>query len=164
MRVRNGRAEIAIAHAVLERHEPLRVFPVDVGRAGFQLHVAEIAQRDVGGRGLGVGVRQRDRNRPDGVDVAAVFRRQPDREGEVHLAFVDARDLLAADRGLHDGVDVADREAVARGLRAVDPDDQIGLTEQLNAAGSVTPGTWPISVFNCFGKPLQLDQISGRKS
>ena len=54
---------------------------------------------------------------------------------EIHFAFIDARDLLPADRGLHHGVDVADGEAIARRCRAVDPDDQIGLAEQVECRG-----------------------------
>ena len=68
-------------------------------------------------------------------DVAAVLARQPDGEREVPLALVDPRHLLAADRRLHHRVDVADGEAVAGGLGAVDLDDQVGLAQQIEAAG-----------------------------
>jgi hypothetical protein len=48
---------------------------------------------------------------------------QPYGQGEVHLAVVNARDFLPADGGLHDRVDVADRNTVTRCLRAVYSND-----------------------------------------
>ena len=69
------------------------------------------------------------------VDIVAVLRRETHGEREVHLAFVDAGDLLAADRRLHHGVHVADGDAVARRLGAIDLDHQIRLAEQIECAG-----------------------------
>ena len=131
LRLGDGRAEIALAHAVFQRNEALAVLAIDVGGAGLQPHVGDVAQRDIGGRGLRIAVRQGDRDRADGVDVVAIARRQPHGERGVDLALVDARHLLAADRRLHHGVDVADREAVARRLGAVDPHVEIGLAQQV---------------------------------
>src|SRR5258708_19407669 len=47
------------------------------------------------------------------------FRRQTHRQREDHLAFIDLGNFLAADRGLDDGIDVADGEAVARGFTEI---------------------------------------------
>src|SRR5262249_49975742 len=95
---------------------------------------AELAERDIGGRRLRIVVGQRHWYRADGVDAAAIFRSKAHRERKIHLAFVDPGDLLAADRRLHHRVDVADREAVASRLGAVDLDDEIGLAQQVEAA------------------------------
>ena len=56
---------------------------------------------------------------------------QPDREREVHFTFVDARDFLAADRGLNHRVHIADGDAVAGCFGAIDLDHQIRLAEQI---------------------------------
>ena len=120
MRLADGRAEVASADAVFQRNETLTVLAVDIGRTGFQLHLAEVAQRDIGGGRFRVVARQRHRDRADGLDIAAIFRREPDSQRKVILAFVDPGDFLAADRRLHDCIDVSDREAVACRFAAID--------------------------------------------
>src|SRR5581483_11423817 len=135
LRLGHGGTEIAAAHAVLDRHEALRVLPVDVGGAGFEPDAGDVAERDIGGRRLWIGIGQRHRHRANGVDIVAVLRGEPHGEREVPFALVDAGDLLAADRGLHHGVHVVDGDAVARRPGAVDLDHEVGLAEQVEGAG-----------------------------
>src|SRR4029079_18002656 len=131
----HGRTEIAVADAILQRDKTLAVLAIDISRAADELDLAKIAKPNIGSRRLGIRVWKRYRNRANGVDIPAVFRRQPDRQREDHLPYIDVGIFLAADRGLDHGIDVADREAVARGLGAIDLDDQIGLAEQVEAGG-----------------------------
>ena len=67
--------------------------------------------------------------------LSRYLRREPHRQREFDLALIDAGHLLAADGGLDHRVDVADREAVARRLGAVDADREVGLAEQIERRG-----------------------------
>ena len=163
LRLGDGRAEVALAHAVFQRDEALAVLPVDVGGAGLQPHVGDVAERDIGGVRLRIAVRQRDRDRADGVDVVAVSRRQPHGERGVDLALIDARHLLAADRRLHHRVDVADREAVARRLGAVDPHHEIGLAEEVERRRIDDTRHLGELGLERFRQPLQLAEIAAEQ-
>src|SRR6185369_11027774 len=134
LRLRNGGPQIAAAYAVLQRHEALAVLAINVGGAGLELDLAEVAERDIGRRRLRIAARQRHRNRPDRLDIAAILRREADGECEIVFALIDACHFLPADRRLHDGVDVPDREAVARGPGAVDAHHEVRLAEQAEHA------------------------------
>ena len=123
--------QVALPHAVFQRNEPLAVLAIDVGGASLHFDLGDVAQRDISGGRFRIGIRDRDRDRADGVDVIAILRSQSDGQGEVHLAFEDTRDFLPADRGLHDRVDVADRDAVTRRLRAIDANHQIRLSDEV---------------------------------
>ena len=160
LRFCHGRTEVAFAHAVFQRHEPLCILAVDVGGAGFDLDLAEVAQRDVGGRRLGVRVRQRDRDRADGIDAAPVFRRKPDREREVHLTLVDFGHFLTADGGLHHRVDVGDRKPVACSLGAIDTDDEVGLAEQVEGRRIGDARDLSDLGLQRLGQPFQFAQIA----
>ena len=136
LRLGHGRAEIALAHAVFQRNEALAVLAVDIGRAGLEL----ARRRGRPARYRRSATSDRCSASATGIErmastLSRYSRRQPHGEREIHLALVDPGHLLAADRRLHHGVDVADREAVARGLGAVDPDHEIGLAQQIEAAG-----------------------------
>ena len=155
----HGRTEIAVANAVFQRDEALAVLAIDIGRAADQLDLAEIAKPDIGGRRLRIRIGKCDRDGADGIDIPAEFRRQAHRQREDHLAFIDLGNFLAADRGLDDGIDVADGEAVARGLGAIDPNDQIGLAEQIEAGGVGDPADAAEFGLDRFGQPFQLDEI-----
>src|SRR5262249_62317216 len=102
---------------------------IDVGCPTLEFHFRDIAQCDVGGGQCRIAIRHRDWHGADSADIIAIARSQSDRQREIHLAFVDARDFLSTDRGLYDGVDVADRDAVTRCLPAVYSDDQIRLAD-----------------------------------
>ena len=159
MRLDHGRTEVAVADAVFQRDEALAVLAVDIGRPADELDLAEIAEPDIGGRRFRIGVRKCDRNRADGIDIPAEFRRQPHRQREDHLAFIDLGDFLTADRGLHHGIDVGDREAVARGLGAIDLDDEIGLAEQVEAGGVGDAADAGEFGLHGLGQPLQLIEV-----
>ena len=64
--------------------------------------------------------------------LCAILRRQAhdDREVAVAAVLVKIARGLAADRRLHRGVDVARRQAVARGARAIDVDPDGRLAER----------------------------------
>ena len=159
LRLRHGRAEVAAAHAVFQRNEALAVLAIDVGGAALELDLGDVTEREYT-PALLVGVGQRHRNAADGVDIVAVARREPHREREVHLALVDACHLLAADRRLHHGVDVADREAVARRLGAVDPHHEVGLAEQVERRRIGDARHLGELVLHRVGQPLQLGEIA----
>src|SRR5262249_47394651 len=125
--------KVTPTHAVFQRYEALAVFAIDVGRAALEFHLRDVAQCDVGGGRFRIAIRYRDRHGTDGTDVIAIARSQSDGQREMHLAFEDARDFLSANRGLHDRVDVADRDAVTRCLRAVYSDDQIRLADEVES-------------------------------
>ena len=109
----------------------MAVLAINVGRAILQIDLGDVAQRDISGGRFRVGIRDRDRDGADGVDVVAILRSQSDGQGEVHLAFEDARDFLPADRGLYDRVDVANRDAVTRRLGAIDTNQQVRLSDEV---------------------------------
>src|SRR5215467_7936204 len=140
LRQRHGLGEVALGlrdrgpkitptHAVFQRYEALAVLAIDVGRAALEFHLRDVAQRDIGGGRFRIVVRYRDRHGADGADVIAIPRSQSGGQCEIHLAFVHARDFLSANRGLHDRVDVADRDAITRCLRAIYADNQIRLAD-----------------------------------
>src|SRR5262249_58383771 len=64
-----------------------------------------------------------------GVKLVAVFGREPDSNVELTVCLEEGRRRGTAQRGLHEGVDVADIEPVAGGFFAIDLDVQIGLSE-----------------------------------
>src|SRR5262249_47498038 len=109
----------------------LGIFTIDVSGARNKLHFAEITERDVGRKRPSVAAWQGDRYRPYRLHIAPIFGGQAHGQREIALAFVDARNLLAADRGLDDRIDITDGESVAGGGRPIDADDKIGLAEQV---------------------------------
>src|SRR5262249_21830584 len=129
LRFGDGGAEITPTHAVFQRYEALAVLAIDVGRAALEFHLRDVAQRDIGGGGFRIVMRYRDRHGADGADVIAIPRSQSDGQCEIHLAFVHTRDFLSTNCGLHDRVDVADRDAITRCLRAIYADNQIRLAD-----------------------------------
>ena len=96
--------------------------------------------------------------------LSPVLRRQPHREREIHLAFVDAGDLLAADRGLHHRIHVADGEAVAGGFGAIDLDHQIGLAEQIECARIGDARDLRDLVLHRFRQTFEFGRDRGRRS
>ena len=101
-------------------------------RAGIERDVGELAEGNIG-----VGARRRrigDLDGANGVDAAAEFGIEPDRQVELPVALQHGGRGGAAERGLHHGIDVAGIEAVARGLLAIDLDVEIGLAEQVEYA------------------------------
>src|SRR5437763_5461777 len=88
LRFGDRRAEVAPAHAVFERYKTLAVLAVDIGGAGLQLHLAEVAERDIGGRRFRIVARKRDRDGADGVGIAAIFGRKANGKREVELTLV----------------------------------------------------------------------------
>src|SRR5262249_24085996 len=93
----HGRPEIASADAVLQRNKSLIVLPIDVGGAGLELHLAEVAQRNIRGRRFWIVVWQGDGDGANGVDIAAIFWSQANGERKIHLALIDPGHFLAAD-------------------------------------------------------------------
>ena len=159
LRLNDRRTEITVADAVFQRNEALAVLAVDIRRAADELDVAQIAEPDIGGRRLRIRIRQRHGNRADGFEIPAEFRCQTYRQRKNHLAFIDFGDFLTADRSLDHGIDVTHQEAVARGLGAIDPNNQIGLTEQIETGGIGDAADLGEFGFHRFGQPLQFDQV-----
>ncbi len=93
-------------------------------RPGLDLDSGQGAQ----GQALAVGAV--DRNVADGLDVGDRLGRQLDDQVEGALAFEHLGGRLAADGGGDDGLDVGDRQAVARDGGAVDRDLDLRLAEQ----------------------------------
>jgi hypothetical protein len=104
--------------------------------------VGDIAQRHLDRRPP-VGFRARRWDARIASRLAAVLRRQAhhDRESCGRCRLVQVAGRLAADRRLHRGIDVARRQAVARGAVAVDVDATVGWPSELKTARSVMPGT-----------------------
>jgi hypothetical protein len=138
----------------------LAVLAIDVGCPALEFHLRDVAQRDVGGGQFRIAIRYRDRHGADSADVIAIARSQSDGQREIHLAFVDARDFLSTDRGLYDGVDVADRDAVTRCLRAVYSDDQIWLADEIERRWVSYTGYLPDCSLDRLGQTLQLGEIA----
>src|SRR5215210_8388309 len=159
LRLEHRRTEIAVADAVFQRNKALAVLAVDIGCAANEIDLTEIAEPDIGGRRLRIRIRQRHGNRADGFDVPAEFRCQTHRQRKDHLPFIDFGDFLAADSSLDHGIDVTDQEAVARGLGAIDPNNQIGLTEQIETGGIGDAADLRKFALHRFGQPLQFDQV-----
>ena len=132
--------QVSPPHAIFQRNEPLAVLAINVGRAILQIDLGDVAQRDISGGRFRICIWDRDRDGADGVDVVAILRSQSDGQGEVHLAFEDARDFLPADRGLHNRVDVANRDAVTRRLGAIDPNQQVRLSDEVERRWVPYPG------------------------
>ena len=88
------------------------------------------------------------------------MRRQPHGQREIHFTFVDARDFLSANRGLNDGIHIADGDAVARRLGAIDLDDQVRLAEQIECACVSDARHLGELVLHRFRQALELSQIT----
>ena len=126
LRFLDGAGEVAAAYAEFDRHETLVALAENVGGAGIERDDGEVAQRNIG-----VAVRRlnADLDIAHFVDVVAILRRQPHHHAELAVRLQQRGRDGAAQRGLNDGVDVADVQAVARRLFAIDLDVQIGLPE-----------------------------------
>src|SRR6185436_16692857 len=115
-------AKVAVADRELDRQIALLLLAVDVGRARDQVDRGDLAERDLGdGAALPC---HADPQVMDGLGALAVFRSKPndDREMPVAAGFIEIPGGIAADRDLDGGVDIAGRQAVARGTRPVDVD------------------------------------------
>ena len=115
LRLEHGAAEVAAAHRELDRDVALLLLAVDVEGAAT---TSSTLATSVSGTWITplVGLHA-DRDALDRLEVLAIARRQPHHHREVAVAavLVEVARRLAADRRLHRGVDVAGREAVARG-------------------------------------------------
>src|SRR5262245_28570922 len=95
-------AEIAVAHAELDRHIALAPLVVDVGRASIERNIGELVQRNVGvraGRGL-----EANLDRAHDVDPVTVFRREPDRNVELAVRLQQRSRRRTAEGRLHEVV------------------------------------------------------------
>ncbi len=109
--VGDGAREVAAAHGELHRRVADPVLAVDDGRAVDHLDLGDLAERDLGAVG------RRHGDLADGLEAQPVLGLPAHGQVEALLALVDLRDRLAADRRLHDRVDVAGVEAVAGAAR-----------------------------------------------
>ena len=127
----NGAAQIAAAHAELDRHIALLLLAIDEGSARYQAHVGQILERHLNEAVAGAR-RRGHRNSLDGLEVASIGRTQAHhhRKMPVAGALVEIARALAADRRLHDGIDVAGRQSIARGPDPIDVDADRGLPER----------------------------------
>ena len=66
------------------------------------------------------------------------------------------------ERRLHDGVDVAGVQSIARRLCAIDLDVEIGLSEHAESAEIGDALTLAISLHDLIGDLLQLGQVAAR--
>jgi hypothetical protein len=78
----------------------------------------------------------------------------------VHLAFENARDFLSTNGGLHDRVDVADRDAIACRLCAIYADNQIRLADKVKRRWVSHAGHPRNLGFDRLGQAFQLGEIA----
>ena len=124
----DGGGEVAAAHAELDGDVAASVFAIDHEAAFADGDVGDLAEGDAAAVGGG------DEDGADGVGTAAVGLGIADGEVEAAVALDDLGDGGSADGGLDGGVDVAGEDTVARGLGAVDLDDERGLAADFEDA------------------------------
>jgi len=127
LRVRDRRAEVAAAHAKLDREEALPTLVIDIGGARVQADGCELAQRNIGvaaGAAGHLDIAYR-------VDAVAVFGRKTNDEAELAVALEHGRRGRATHGGLDDCGDVAGIEAEAGGFLAIHLDVQIRLPKNV---------------------------------
>src|SRR5581483_1081432 len=129
LRLLDGAAEIAVAHAELDWQITLLLLAVDVGWTGQQPHRRDFAQRDLRDA---VDALYADAKVADVVRALTELRRKPhhDRKMAVAAGLVEIARGIAADRDSNGRVDVAGRQSVARRLGAVDVDLHGRLAER----------------------------------
>src|SRR5262249_50311936 len=151
-------AEIATAHAELDRNEALVALVIDVGRSGIEGDIGELPQRNIGvGAGWGL---ESDLDIAHGFDVVAVFRSEPHGDVELAIGLEQCRRGRAGQRRLDDVVDVAGVEAVAGCSIAIDLDVQIGLAENRKDS-EVRHPLHPCHLFHDLaGNSLQRRQVT----
>ena len=132
LRLGDGAAEIAAAHAEFDRNEALVALVIDVGGAGIERDIGKLAQRNIS---VGAG-----RRLIADLDVAdaSMLSRYSGASRTVTLNCRSASRSVVADRAaerrLNDVVDVAGIEPVARRLVAIDLDVEIWLAEDAEDA------------------------------
>ena len=138
----DGRGEVAVPDAELDRDVALVVLTVDVRRPGdVRVDLGQLPERDpgpglaVGSPGVSTGMRLMT------VGVVAEVDRQAEDDVVELLPLDHLRERLAADGHLDGRLDVGDVHAVAGAGLAVDPDLQVGLAEDVEQARrSRSPG------------------------
>ena len=92
--------------------------------------------------------------------VVAEFGREPDGHAELPVGLEQRGRHAAAEGRLHDGVDVAGVQPVARRLFAVDLDVEVGLAEHPEDAEiGRRPRTCSISCMTCVGELFELGEV-----
>src|SRR5262249_21138750 len=106
--------------------ETLVALAENIRGAGVEGDRGEVGEWNIGVAGRGL---HADLEIAHGIEVAAIFGGEANRHVELAVGLQQRRGDGAAERRLHDAVDVADREAVARRGRAIDPDVEVRLPE-----------------------------------
>ena len=125
--LRHRAGQVAAAHAEFDRHEALIAFAKDIGRAGIERDRGKFAQRNIGVAAVG-GWTPTLRLRTSSMLLRYSGASRTD-DGELAVGLQQGRRRGAAQRGLHDVIDVVDAQTVARRLGAIDPDIQVRLPE-----------------------------------
>ena len=129
----HGAAQVAAAHAVLQRHVALVGFAIDLRSAIHGLDVAELAQ----GNALAGGRQQA--NAFDGFAGIAVPRQVARHQVEAPLALQHLGERVAAHGGLNGVLHVGHIDAVTRGRVAVHGEFRLGWPITRNMPRSSTP-------------------------
>src|SRR6185312_14380220 len=109
-----------------DRQEALVALAEDIGGAGVEGDGGELAQRYVG---VARGSLNPDLDVAHVLDIASILGRQPHHHGELAVRLQKIGRHRSPQGGLNDGIRVADVQAVARSLLAIDLYVQIGLPE-----------------------------------
>ena len=129
LRLLDRAAEVAVAHAELDRQIAFLALAIDIGGAGHELDVGDFVERDLGDavRALRADAEVLDRFR-----VLPELRGEPHYDGEVPVAagLVEVAGGFAADSRSNRGIDVARRETIARRARPIDLDLHRRLAER----------------------------------
>src|SRR5262249_43941003 len=135
--LRDSAAQVAAAHAELDRDVALGALAIDEGCAGIERDVRDLAERDIA---VAWSWRvEGDLDLADRIDAGTVFRVQPDGECKLPITFQYGRGVGAAERRLHHGVNIAGIEPVAGGFLAIDLDVEVGLAEEMEDAEVCDP-------------------------
>mmetsp|Transcript_5519 Transcript_5519/g.13306 ORF Transcript_5519/g.13306 Transcript_5519/m.13306 type:complete len:1095 (-) Transcript_5519:4456-7740(-) len=129
--LRDGAAKVAAAHTELDRDVALVALVIDVGRAGVQADGGDFAQRHIARATAGVVAHPQV---ADALDAGTGGAREAHRQAVLPLAFQHRSNNRAAQRGLHNGIDIAGVQAIAGRLDAVDLDAEVGLAEDIEDA------------------------------